>query len=275
MSDTSLDPKYFTGIEHLRGKNDFYDWKSQITNHFILYRLWDIVSGATPRPSSSSDPAVTPAVTTPAQDKWDYASAQCICILTKHVEKDIRNFISYYKTAPEMWRCLMDRYHRRDGPSVLNSFLTVSTFRYDETSATSIMDHVTAFEQHWTDLVSRTADAAPPVPGTDTSLEAVLHMLGSSQNSKMEFLFASFPQGCLPELFDFRMRITRELTYDELYRFLRELHEIREEEKRQEALRVDCTWCSARGLESAGHVWKDCGLLKQFKRGKGKRRRVE
>lgn len=54
-----------------------------------------------------------------------------------------------------------------------------------------------------------------------------------------------------------------------------ELHVLLEMDDREEEAEkeVRCSWCRSRGLESVGHVWKECERLTEFKMKQRRQRR--
>lgn len=275
MSDTSSEI-YNPTIEALRDESNFYRWKSDITFHLKVLGLTDIVRGAVPRPPTPapSSPASAPSNKTPEQMAWESSSARALCFIFSHVAPNLQSYILIFKTAPEAWESLMVLYHRPDPASLLRSLNTVSNLRLSE--GQPIPEHLAAFEDAWFDLKMRSGDAPPAVAGTVKSLETVLAELAGSEQCKAEYLIESLTEDLWLLAFNMRQKYGAELRYVQVYGRLMQLHAMRErqkdiarEQEEQEVQAVeeeDCTWCRSRGFESAGHGWKACGRLRQFKR---------
>lgn len=124
----------------------------------------------------------------------------------------------------------------------------------------------------------RTGDAPRAVPGVQDSLETALRVFADSELCKADVLIASFSSGLLAVGRSLRDRYGGELCFHHVRRGLMEIHEVVEGEKVLEAAREaeeeeDCTWCRARGPQSAGHGWKECGRLRKLQNnGKAKGR---
>lgn len=267
MSDSS-ESENDTGIERLKGDSNFYVWKAFVKNKLVSYNYWNITSGATPRPDfHESEPSAT---TMEAQMVWEIWSANAICYICNLLSPEINHSFSLYETAPAMWKALMARFHRHEPHDLLKSFNAICALEYSDDSTDSFGDYLWSFEEHWDDLRYRCDDADPPVAGTGNSLESSLKVLANSDQSKKEFLIASLPESMFPFLCNLQVKYGNEMGYIDLYTALVRYHALVEHRKVQialeEAQSVDCTWCRSRGFECEGHEWKECTLLRQFKR---------
>lgn len=229
MSDTSNDDDN-SGIQPLRGENNFYTWKAIVTLHLMSLDLWKITCGVTPRPTVPESAAQAP---TPAQEAWDQASLLARYFLGRHISKRVNQNLYIHETAPALWKALMDLYHRRDAHSLLTSFNAVCSLRYDDTSTDSFPDHLDLFEEYWNDLVCRTADADPPIVGAGNSLETALRVIATSGESKREFLIASLPPSMTTFVFNLQSLLGSELTYNHLCRELLSFHTQQEDCKEE------------------------------------------
>lgn len=147
MSDTSDTSNDFAEvfrarIDRLHGESDFYTWKCLVTSHLKRHDLWDVISGATPRPASALASA---AVSTPEQELWDSTSRIGIEFLYQYVDATIHSTFELNHPGPAMWAALMRRYYERDAATLLNAFNIVSSLRYTESSAESIPEYLASF----------------------------------------------------------------------------------------------------------------------------------
>lgn len=270
MSDTSSEA-YDPVMEPLVGISNFYNWKFTITLQLNVLKLNGIVQGKIPRPPSPTTPASasSPSDETPEQTEWDNSSIRALCFIHDRVSPTVVDIIGTFATAPDAWKYLMDSFHKRDPTSLLQSLNTISNLRLG--NADSIHEFLTTFSEAWSDLRMRTGDAPPAVEGTQNSLETVLAGLARSEQSKIEFLLDSLPSELWNIRFSLRNRYGADLRFSHVYNSLTDVHHNREQAKeiarRAEAAEAatDCTWCRSRGYESVGHVWKECGRLRQFK----------
>lgn len=262
-----------TGIEALEGESNFYVWKAAIKLHLESLDLWNITSGAAPRPTTAAldTSNATPTPTT-AQQEWDRASILAMCFLARHMSEKVNNYALEYDTAPEVWQALMRAYLQRNANSLLKSFHAVCSLRYSDTSGESFADYLASFGRHWDDLLLRTEDADPPTVGSGNSLETAMRVIATSDESKMEFLTSSLPESLSMFVMNLKFQLGAELTYFRLYRELMSFHKIRELQNEEDALErsqsPDCTWCRSRGFESEGHLWKQCELLQEIQKQK-------
>lgn len=268
-----------TGIQLLQGDSNFYGWKEAVKNHLKRHDLWEITSGATPRPPGPESDAAT---ATEAQKSWDGGSLIAKCVIRNLLSQEVSRYMYFHETGPAMWTALMERFHRHEPRDLLQSFNAVCSLRYIDDSEESFLDYLDTFHKHWDDLRYRCDDADPPAPGIGNSLETTLKVLANSDQSKSEFLIASLPESMMLAVYGLQAASERNLEYRSVYRWLVGYHArmenlkkeialeeqiaLEEEIALQEAQRVDCIWCRSRGFESEGHEWKWCTLLREFKR---------
>lgn len=272
MSDTSSEP-YDPPMEPLHGESNFYIWKSVILLHLGYLRLKKIVLGTVPRPPTpaSSSSSSAPPSETHEQRKWDLNSAQAIIFIHNRVEPSLQGLISFSSTAPEVWKTLMQIYHRSEPTILMRSLGAITHMRLDDNE--SIAEHLEAFGKAWFDLRMRTADAPPVVEGVQSSLETALKVLAGSELCEAEVLINSLPMDTWMIGWDLRDRHGADLRTWHVSRKLMDIHEKRERKRKvaEEAAAAaaaaaeDCTWCRSRGYESAGHRWKECRRLRKFK----------
>lgn len=149
---------------------------------------------------------------------------------------------------------------------LLKSFNAISSLRYSDDS---IPDYLASFEKNWNGLRCRCDDADPPVVGAGNSLQTSLRILVYSDESKREFLITSLLQSMISFAVTLRFQAGGEQNYSGLYLRLFRYHEmerLKEQIAFDEVQSVHCTWCRSRGFESEGHEWKECALLREFKR---------
>lgn len=244
-------------IERLHGESDFYVWKSLVTSHLKKYGLWNVISGATPRPA-------TP---TPEQESWDSASLDGIAFLYRYIDRAIHRTLPPPETGPGVWAALMRRYHQRDGYVLVDAFKAVSSLRYSETGDETFPAYLDSFQRAWGDLENRTADATTPTPGSGNSLETALHVVAVSEDAKIEFLIGSLPHSMWIIAIDVRNE-NKTMTFMDLRDLLLRLHASRERKAAQaleEVQKRECSWCRSRGFDSAGHRSGECVKLQEFK----------
>lgn len=201
--------------------------------HLVSLDVWNITSGATPRPSGSTPDAST---LTPAQNAWDQLSFLARCFLDRHVSAKIKADMFVHDTAPEMWKALMDSYLQRNSRSLLKCFNAIRSLQYSDTGAESFPDYLASFEKHWQDLLLRTYDADAQVLGLGTSLETALRVVALSDESKREFLVASLPPSMMDFVGDLSERLGSELDYLRLYRELIMYHSQVESQREESEL---------------------------------------
>lgn len=215
MSDTSSDDQ--SGIPRLNGASNFYAWKVMVQIHLVSLDVWNITSGAIPRPSGPTPDAST---LTSAQNAWDQLSFLARCFLDRHMSAKIQSDMFVHDTAPEMWKALMDSYLQRNSRSLMNCFNAIRSLQYSDTGTESFPDYLASFEKHWQDLLLRTYDADAQVLGLGTSLETALRVVALSDEAKREFLVASLPPSMMDFVVDLSERLGSELDYLRLYREL-------------------------------------------------------
>lgn len=254
MSDTTttgLRDLYKPEIECLQGDTNFYTWKSQATSHLRLLNLWDLVSGADPRPIASAQQAV-----------WDSGDQQAKYFLTRTVDFSLCELFAAATTSVEIWNVLMDRFHRNDAASLLRCHRAILTLRYREGNRATIPAYLALFERHWTNLLDRTADADTPAGVVGNSLETTMAVFARSEEVKTEILVASLPASIRKMAAKLRVMYDGQLSYVHLLKLLRKLQIVLEEE---EAAAVECTWCKKWGMESVGHKYRECKKLMEYK----------
>lgn len=268
MSDTPSE-LYDPPMEPLHGESNFYSWKCIILLHLHSLDLGDIVLGTEsrpPTPASSSSSASHN--TTREQRQWDVSSARAIIFIYHRVDPSLQGSISLSSTAPEVWKRLMQRYHKHEPVMLWRSLRAITDLRLGEDE--SIAEHLEVFEKAWFDLRMRTEDGPPVVEGAENTLETVLSTLAKSELCKAEVLITSLPMDLFMLGFNLRQHYGAELRSWHVSRKLTEMHEIREsitvEEEEEEEAVEDCTWCRSRGYGSAGHTWRECRRLRRFKR---------
>lgn len=231
MSDTDRDAD--TGISPLKGESDFYVWKTMVKRHLVSLDLWNIVSGATPRPTAPESDSTTPTL---PQKVWDRSSLLAHALLDRHLSQEV-NRDHYHHTTPQaLWKSLMERYHHNDAQSLLKSLNAISSLSYSDTSSESFSDYLTSFGQHWDDLCYRTEDAEPPKAGVPNSLETGLNIIANSDESKREFLLASIPQSMMVFVINLTDRLESDLNYFRLCNELKWYHSSLESSKEEEEL---------------------------------------
>lgn len=166
-----------TEIQTLHGEDNFYIWKATVKLHLVSLDLWNITSGATPRPSTSSPAA------------WDDASLLARYFLARHMSAEVNQLMDAHKTAPALWAALAGLYHQHTASHLLQSLDAIRSLRH--TGAVPFREHLASFEARWDDLRFRSEDAAAPVPGAPSSLETAMRVLTTSDEAKREFLVAS------------------------------------------------------------------------------------
>lgn len=271
-------------FESLQGESNFHSWKMTITMYLDIFGLWEVVSGAEPRPAATEPEVPTaPASASGAaaaleakQNAWDQTSLKAILFLHKHVERDIKSSVSACRTAPEMWKALMDRYNRRNIMALLEVFRSIVTLRYSDNGQYSIAEHVATFERHWYQLVCRTDDATAPAAGDQKSIEMIFKLLAADGDSKATLFIGSLPPSMDNIMDNLRIRHGKSLTYHHVCHRLMDLHFVREKQEKREQVSalsqaskkqdMNCTWCKSRGFSSAGHTWKRCRRLTEFKK---------
>lgn len=225
FENSSID--YQSGMESLHGNSNFYAWKAVVRLHLESLDLWNITCGSRPRPTSPSPDTPLPTPTL-AQKAWDRDSLLARCFLERHMSEEINRQMSVYETAPAMWQALMKSYLQRNAHSLLRSFNALNSLRYSDTSPEPFAEYLASFERHWNDLYFRTGDADPPTVGAGNSLETGLRVIATSDESKRELLIASLPTSMQTFVADLMSRHGSEVTYNHLYRYLIDFHQMRE-----------------------------------------------
>lgn len=272
-------------IEELRGETNFYNWKWDVTLCLQGMRLWEIVSGKTPRPTVAEpeeDPTSTESASAlkAAQRTWGKLDLKARFFLHARVVSGLQVDLRQYRTAAEMWSSLIRRFHRQDAVALQRSLDAICHLRYIDTADNSIKEHLVAFQDHWGVLQGCTEDAES-LTGATGSLATVMKVMGESKELKVALLIGTLPMS-MGNLVD-NLRITHgeSLEFSDVFCRLMDLHEIREShsqqrarEKAAKAQEIDCTWCRSRGLESAGHTWNRCSLLRGFNKEKSRKART-
>lgn len=268
---------YDPTMEPLRDESNFYRWKFEMTHHLHVLQFDDIVLGKEPRPDTP--PSSSSSTKTDEQTRWDKDSSNAVYFMRIHVSPELEGLFSFSSTAPEVWKLLNRYFHNRRPRMLLRRLAHITHLRLREGEC--IAEHLKAFEDAWFDLKMRTADAPPIVEGVQNSLETVLHIMTQSELSKAEMLIDSLPEDMW--MIGFRLGESHGVELHSLHVSvaLMDLHEQQvsrnqEKEEEEEEAVEDCTWCRSRGYESAGHGWKKCVRLRQFKKEKadGRARRA-
>jgi len=127
---------YISVLDH--NKDNWVQWKSEVTSLFQLYELGGYLDGSIPKP----DPVVDPI----SAFHWDKNNDILLAFLTLKTSMADHYYIDNKTTAHDAWKALVDR-HEKLGPMAQIALLNkIFAIRYQpdtvplETTTTSILD---------------------------------------------------------------------------------------------------------------------------------------
>ena len=151
MSDSKISFK-IKSLPKLEGQSNYTRWVGAIRLALKAYKLWSIVDGTKPRPTTvatekgKEQETGEPSGSDEDQVKWQEQDDRAKAVIMFSVMADDLTTVTDAATAHEAWQALKDLYDRKMVNTTIN-LLNISERKLSD--GASLQDHLTGFHNDW------------------------------------------------------------------------------------------------------------------------------